>query len=239
MGSAVMVNTLGSTIRELRKQKGLSVPKLAAQISLSQSYLYDLEHDRRVPSVPILQRLAAFFGVTTDELMSTEYKNAPTDVAGEGDGTRRIISMEDWIKVPVVSREWTACCGAGITAEDITSWDDGIILFPRTELHRFDDMRRPFAVHCEGDCMESAGIFDGDLAVVNPAEEPVQGAIVLVTLGGSLSLKRYYSMPNGDVVLQSDHGKTRLTPEQMERDEFFVCGVLAGTHRGRPKALPL
>ena len=80
--------SLGATIRELRKLKGLSVPKLAAQLAVSQSYIYDLEHDRRVPSVPMLRRFADFFGVTTDELMSApseDNKNAPAGSPGEGD----------------------------------------------------------------------------------------------------------------------------------------------------------
>ena len=240
MGSATMSNSLGTTIRELRKQKGLSVPKLAAQIALSQSYLYDLEHDRRVPSVPILQRLAEFFGVTTDELMFATNKKAPAEtMPGEGEKTRRIISMEDWIKVPIVSREWTACCGTGISAADITNWDEGFVLIDRTKLYRFDDKRMPFAVHCEGDCMESAGIKDGDLAIINPAEDPQQGAVVLASVAGSLSLKRFYSTPSGDVILRSDLGQTRLTASDMERDEFMVRGVLVGTYQGRPKPLPL
>lgn len=114
-----------------------------------------------------------------------------------------------------------------------------MILVPSDCFHRLDDLRRPFSIHCEGDCLESAGILDGDLAVINPAEEPAQGAIALVSIAGSLSLKRFYSMPNGDVILQSDHGQKRMNAEQMERDEFMVCGVLAGTQRGRPKPMPL
>lgn len=242
MGSAPMSNSIGTTIRELRKQRGLSVPKLAALLSLSQSYLYDLEHDRRVPSVPILQRLAEFFHVTADELMTSstpENKNAPTDVAGEGDGTRRKISMEDWIRVPIVSREWIACCGNGISAAEITNMDEGFVLVDRAKFYRFDDMRRPFAIWCDGDCLESAGIKDGYLAVINPAEDVMPGAIALVSIGNSLSLKRVNFMPNGDVILRSDHGPRRLTPEQMEADEFCVIGVLADVHQGRPKALPL
>lgn len=243
MGSAPMSNSIGTTIRELRKQRGLSVPKLAALLSLSQSYLYDLEHDRRVPSVPILQRLAEFFHVTADELMTSstpENKNAPAETKpGEGAKTRRIISMEDWIKVPIVSRECTACCGSGITAADITNWDEGFILINPDSLRRFDDRRMPYAVHCEGDCMESVGIKDGDLAIINPAEEPMQGTVALVSIAGSLSLKRFYTTPGGDVILRSDLGQTRYTPEMLERDEFMVCGVLVGTYQGRPKALPL
>lgn len=231
--------SIGKIIAAERIKHGLSREALAEQLGIATETLARYERGNRIPKVDTMQKLCEIFGVSADYFApSAGNKNAPTET-GEGKKERRIISMEDWIQVPIVSREWTACCGAGITAEDITSWDDGIIFFPRTELHRFDDMRRPFAVHCEGDCMESAGIFDGDLAVVNPAEEPVQGAIVLVSIAGSLSLKRFYTTPGGDVILRSDLGQTRYTPEMMERDEFFVCGVLAGTHRGRPKALPL
>lgn len=236
-----MIST-GKIIAAERIKNGLSREALAERLGIATETLARYERGNRTPKLDTIAKLCEVFGVSPDYFTapSEDNKKAPTETKpGEGNKTRRIISMEDWIKVPIVSREWTACCGAGIAAEDITSWSDGIILFPRTELRQLDDMRRPFAVRCEGDCMESAGIFDGDLAIINPAEEPQQGAIALVSIGSSLSLKRYYSMPNGDVVLQSDHGKTRLTPEQMERDEFFVSGVLAGTHRGRPKTLPL
>ena len=171
--------------------------------------------------------------------MKSEIKIAPTDVAGEGNGTKRKISMEDWIRVPIVSREWTACCGNGISAAEITNMDEGFVLVDRAKFYRFDDMRRPFAIWCDGDCLESAGIKDGYLAVINPAEDVMPGAIALVSIGNSLSLKRVNFMPNGDVILRSDHGPRRLTPEQMEADEFCVIGVLADVHQGRPKAVPL
>ena len=232
-------NMSANRIKEIRAQRGLKQTDVASQVGVSERTYIRYENGVTEPKQSVLERIAQVLGVSTDALMATENKKAPADMAGEGAKTRRIISMEDWIQVPIVSREWTACCGEGITAEDITSWDEGLILFPRTELRALDDLRRPFAVHCDGDCMESAGILDGDLAVINPAEEPLQGTVVLVSIGGSLSLKRYYLMPNGDVILKSDHEPIRLTPEEQERDEFTICGVLAGTHRGRPKAWPL
>ena len=52
---------------------------------------------------------------------------------------------------------------------------------------------------------------------------------LLIGLGGT----------GGDVLLRSDRDPVRLTPEQMERDEFAVLGVLADVHQGRPKIRPL
>lgn len=234
-----MIST-GKIIAAERIKNGMSREALAERLGIATETLARYERGDRTPKLETIAKLREIFGKSAEYFTpATENNKAPADMAGEGAKKRRIVSMEDWIQVPIVSREWTACCGEGITAEDITSGDEGIILFPRTELRAIDDLRRPFAVHCDGDCMESAGILDGDLAVINPAEEPIQGTVVLVSIGGSLSLKRYYSMPNGDVILKSDHEPIRLTPEEQERDEFTICGVLAGTHRGRPKAWPL
>ncbi len=232
----------GKRLTEAREKAGLSRKDLADKLDVGQNTIWRWEAGERQPSIEKIQAIARILGVTTDELMTTstpENKNAPTDVAGEGDGTRRKITMEDWIRVPIVSREWTACCGNGISAAEITNMDEGFVLVDRAKFYRFDDMRRPFAIWCDGDCLESAGIKDGYLAVINPAEDVMPGAIALVSIGNSLSLKRVNFMPNGDVILRSDHGPRRLTPEQMEADEFCVIGVLADVHQGRPKAVPL
>lgn len=230
-------------LRRLRREKGFNQIDLAQRVGVSIDTVRRWEAGKREPKLSDLEKIASALEVPIAAFISNSEasihentKNAPTEV---GEGKRKIIPMDDWIKVPVISREWTACCGEGITVADITNWDSEIILVPRDCFRSFDDLRRPFAIHCEGDCLESSGILDGDLAVINPAEEPAQGAIALVSIAGSLSLKRFYSMPNGDVVLQSDHEEKRLTAEQIERDQFMVCGVLAGTQRGRPKPKPL
>ena len=224
---------MGKIIASERIKHGLSRESLAEQLGIATETLARYERGDRIPKVDTLEKLCKIFDVQMN--IFTDTKKAPTE-AGEG---RRKISMEGWIRVPIVSREWTACCGTGISAADITNMDEGFVLVDRSRFYRFDDLRRPYAIYCEGDCLESAGIFDGYLAIINPAEEPQNGAIALVALARSLSLKRFYATPSGDVILRSDYGQTRLTPDQMERDEFAVCGVLADVHQGRPKTVPL
>lgn len=238
----------GKYLKHLLEERGITQAALAERFNVTPVTVSRWINGSREPSDNVKMQLAQFLGVPVGALLDSPLytlhkdgnKNAPAETKpGEGEKDKRIISMDDWITVPIVSREWTACCGAGISAADITNESEGVIKIDRKMFYRIDDRRMPFAIHCEGDCLESAGIRDGDLAVINPAEEPAQGAIALVSIAGSLSLKYFNAMPNGDVTLRSDTGRVRLSPEQMEQDEFAICGVLAAISRGRPRPLPL
>src|SRR4051812_45333623 len=48
-----------------------------------------------------------------------------------------------------------------------------------------------FAVRVDGESMINAGIFPGDIAIVNRARTAVDGSIVLALLDGEFTLKRY------------------------------------------------
>jgi DNA polymerase V len=52
--------------------------------------------------------------------------------------------------------------------------------------------------------MTGAGIFPGDIAVVDRAREPVNGCIVLAVLDGAFTVKRY-RIKDGAVVLQAEN----------------------------------
>lgn len=62
-----MATSMGSKLRELRKQKGLSLDKLAELAGLSKSYLWELENrDSSRPSAEKLLSLADILGVSVD-----------------------------------------------------------------------------------------------------------------------------------------------------------------------------
>lgn len=234
------LDTLGKKIKYAREKARLTQEELGKAFGKSKWTVIRIEQDKAEPSYAELEKIAHATGVTAVDLLDPHWPEHVSYPPKPGEGEKRtIISMDDWITVPIVSREWTACCGTGITAADITNENEGVIKVDRKIFYRLDDRRMPFAIHCDGDCLESAGIRDGYLAIINPAEEPANGAIALVSIGGSLSLKYFNAMPNGDVLLRSDRGSRRLTAEEMDRDEFAVLGVLADVHQGRPKIRPL
>lgn len=58
-------------LQELRKQKGLTQEELAAAIFVSRTAISKWESGRGYPSIDSLKALAKFFGVTIDDLLSS------------------------------------------------------------------------------------------------------------------------------------------------------------------------
>ncbi len=86
-----------------------------------------------------------------------------------------------------------------------------------------------FFVRVAGDSMEKAGIFSGDILVVDRSLEPVRGTIVVAAVYGEMVVKRLDI--SGDTV--------RLLSEQdgyepiviSNNDDCFVWGVVVGSVR--------
>lgn len=86
-----------------------------------------------------------------------------------------------------------------------------------------------YLVRVEGESMQGAGIFDGDLLVVNKAVEPVRGQIVIAVVNGEPLCKRLDFCTQGPV-LRSEN--PRFPPRYvLEGDDFSVWGVV--THSVR------
>ncbi|HMM46128.1 MAG TPA: helix-turn-helix transcriptional regulator [Candidatus Macondimonas sp.] len=66
-----MTTPLGKKIRDLRKQKGYTLEKLAALTDSSKSYIWELENKNPPrPSAEKVAKIASVLGVTTDYLVS-------------------------------------------------------------------------------------------------------------------------------------------------------------------------
>jgi DNA polymerase V len=86
-----------------------------------------------------------------------------------------------------------------------------------------------YLVRVEGESMQGAGIFDGDLLVVNKGLEPVRGQIVIAVVNGEPLCKRLDFCTQGPV-LRSEN--PRFPPRYvLEGDDFSVWGVV--THSVR------
>lgn len=215
-------------LKEYRKQKGYSQTQLGQRIGVTRQAISRWESGTDTPSLERIAALARVLGVSIDALAGVPVP--------PGDGVR--IDHEAMIDVPVLSREVVACCGDGIGMMDITSGAEPGVQIPRSRLHRYDDLRPPYIIYADGDCLESAGIDSGDQIVINPAEEPMQGSVALVSLYGMLSLKIIYRLGGGVICLRSDYGDQRLTPEEQDAAEFAVRGVLVSVIKPRPRPRP-
>lgn len=62
----------GENIKELRKERNLTQKELAEIIGVSQSAIYFWEKEINEPTAGALVKMAKFFGVSVDEILSLE-----------------------------------------------------------------------------------------------------------------------------------------------------------------------
>jgi len=103
-----------------------------------------------------------------------------------------------------------------------------------------DDMlqlRAPnvYLVKVEGDSMQGAGIYTGDLLIVDRLAEPTSRSIIIVAQNGDATCKRMV-IRDRQVVLISDNPKFP-SRDIMEGDQFEVWGVVTHSIRDHDRRL--
>lgn len=86
-----------------------------------------------------------------------------------------------------------------------------------------------FFVRVEGDSMEGAGIFSGDVLVVDRAVEATEGKIVVAAVYGELVVKRL-GKNQGMLALFSENAEYAPIIVS-ESEDVFVWGVVVGSVR--------
>ena len=81
-----------------------------------------------------------------------------------------------------------------------------------------------YFVRASGDSMTGAGIFDGDLLIVDRSLEPAHGRVAIVEVDGQLTVKRLFKS-RGRFLLQSENVNYPPIKPQ-EGDEVMVWGVV-------------
>ena len=86
-----------------------------------------------------------------------------------------------------------------------------------------------FAVRLSSDSMTGAGLFPGDIAVVDRSVEPTNGCIVMALLDGEFTVKRYQRWAQG-VLLRSENPAFPDIDVSEERT-FEIWGVVVKSIR--------
>ena len=89
------------------------------------------------------------------------------------------------------------------------------------------DPSRTFLLRVKGDSMIDAGIFQGDLVIVERGREPKVGEIVVGILDGEFTLKRL-AKEKGKYYL---HAENKEYPDLHALEELQVAGVVKGVVR--------
>lgn len=78
---------------------------------------------------------------------------------------------------------------------------------------------------CDGDSMSGAGIFSGDVLVIDRSLDALQHSIIVATLNGGFVVKRI-QYRDEQVVLLSEHHRYPPILVDPERDSFSIFGVV-------------
>jgi len=87
-----------------------------------------------------------------------------------------------------------------------------------------------FYVRVAGDSMVNAGIYEGDILLVDRALEPKNNDIVIAYLDGEFTLKRLIIKDDGRIFLVPENPNYEEIEITKDRD-FMIWGVVAGVIR--------
>ncbi len=136
------------------------------------------------------------------------------------EGTINYSGEDEFRKIPIVGR---VAAGSPILAiENI----EGSVVIDNSFMKRSDDC---FALKVKGDSMINAGIFEGDLVIVSPSKESVNGDTIVARLNDEVTVKTFEKKKN----------KIRLIPENDnykpievdDKKEFSIIGKVVGVIR--------
>ena len=93
--------------------------------------------------------------------------------------------------------------------------------------HLIHNKNATFFVRAKGNSMTGAGIFDGDLLVVDKSLNPSSGDIVIAIMDGDLTVKRYIKQ-GAKVMLKPENPRFKEIVLQ-DGQELQVWGVVTST----------
>ena len=169
---------LGIKIKELRKEKGLTLDEVAAALKTSKQTIHKYEKGivTNIPHDKIVA-LAEVLGTTPSELMGWE---------SYGYDNVRPITVK---KLPVLG---AIACGEPIYAEQCYEG------YATTS----GNLDADFCLVAKGDSMTGARIFDGDILFVRKQDSVDDGDIAVVLIDDEATVKRvYFDRENGILTL--------------------------------------
>ena len=207
-------------LNELDKSN-ISETELASRLKISQGTVNKLIKQRvSQPDVKTLQHIASYFNISvatllfddilTDEFLVDSPYSRPM-FKKEREDPESVVP----VKIPVINK---VHCGAWVDFTDL-NYPAGV-----ADRHEYAPTHDPnaFFVIASGDSMTGSGITEGDLLLVEPAREVMNGSTVLAKGENGCTVKKFQR--KGDtIVLSPTNDKYEvmiLTEKDVKRDRI-------------------
>lgn len=90
--------------------------------------------------------------------------------------------------------------------------------------HLIKNKAQTFFVRVSGESMTDAGIFPGDLLIVDRSIEPMTGQIIIAVLNGELTVKRLYAHQKTIILCAENENYSDI--KITEYDDFSIWGIV-------------
>lgn len=209
------METLGERIKAERINRKESQQVFAENVGISQSFLSDIERGVQIPGGEVLLAISRYTGISIDYIVKGK------EVGG---GNQSAVNSEienRSLKIPLFL--CPAAAGSPVPGDDYIEEmiDITTLLLPNKDRGEGTLL---FSCRVTGDSMIGAGIDRGDYLVCSRDKQVRPGSIVVCSLNGELTVKRY-EQSGGEVQLFPENPKyepIRITSE----DSFRIHGVL-------------
>ena len=198
----------GENLKRMRISRGMSQDDLASVLEVSQKTISSWETNRTEPNMGIVQQIADYFNVTTDEMIygpDTTYVKLP--------------SPESVRRIPIYG---DISCGTGLFVEDnIVDY----VTVPTSMLP--NRSAEYFAQFADGDSMIGAGINPGDLIIFKKTSQVENGQIGCFCIDDNVATCKKFSQIGGQIFLLPMNDKYSPIPIEPENECFRIIGQKA------------
>ena len=198
------MSILGSNIKKLRLEKGMTGEEFGSVFNVTKATISNWESGKRDPDSDTVIKLAEYFNVTTDYLLgNSNIKNMKSKPKG--------------VKIPVLGR-----VQAGVPIEAVTDIIDYEEI--TEELNRTGDF---FALQVTGNSMEPR-MLEGDVVIVRKQSYIESGEVAIVLVNGcDATIKKVIKQENGLLLVASNaevYQPTFYSTEDIERLPVSIIG---------------
>lgn len=175
---------------KLRDSKGCKDSGVARATGITKSTFSDWKTGRSVPKQDKLQKIADYFGVTVDYLM-TGKSLAPKLPKGAIP-----VDASMFVKIPVIG---SVRCGSPIFAES------NIEGYENVYVESLCNGETYFFLRAKGDSMVNAGINEGDLLLIKGQSDVESGEIGIVNINGDEETLKRIIKKDKAIILQPEN----------------------------------
>lgn len=211
--------SLSEFLRNYRAEHKLSMDDLAKRCGLSKPYISMLEKNRNskngksiIPSIRTYEKIAHGVGLTVDSLMKLINGNERVALMSSDISSLKNIIPTEKHMIPVIG---TIAAGEPILCDEHIE-----LLLPCDA-----DLNADFALRVHGDSMIDVGYFDGDIVFIHQQPAVDDGQIAAVRIDDSATLKRFYKIPGGCMLLPENAKYKAMTFTSENCDNIAIIGI--------------